>query len=574
MPTVPSSSGAPEKDDPRPPDCRTPSALNSELTVLEKDVPISQSLIWGVQREYYIQRGLKSWTEDTVPQFITNNPLIAEIYARIVLGFLCDCRKQAQDAPCERSARSPLRILELGAGTGKFAFLFLRKMEELLTSHGIRLDTIRYCMTDCSDHLVEAWRANPLLAEFLDRGVLEFGLLGESGQVSPRPVKTTGSQVSETTIGPLVVIANYFFDSLPHDAFSIDEGRVFEVLQTAAAISSNSSNSVPSALASLQLSYRNVLAAPGRYTEPSWKSIVEDYRERLSGATILFPSHALTTLKTIGKLTDGPMLVVTADKGYVHEQDLLLSSNPPKFEFHAPNCFSQMVNFDALAKYFIKSGGDALLPNRHSSSLNVCLFLQGGPADKFPAVRSTYQEAQSNLGPDDLFALLAWLNPHMEEMSVPQILALLRLTRWDPTAFMRIFPVLASQIRNASSERDDLHNAVLLTWANHFPISEHESILAFYCGVILLELRFFHDAASMFKKSQDLSGRSAATSYNLGLCEVGLGRLAEARALMAEAGQRDANFEPAHLAGRALENASRRNVAIDMGPETIVPFRP
>ena len=65
---------------------------------------------------------------------------------------------------------------------------------------------------------------------------------------------------------------------------------------------------------------------------------------------------------------------------------------------------------------------------------------------------------------------------------------------------------------------------MLSTWENHYPLNKDENVLAFYCGVILLELRFFEEAYSMFRKSQQLYAPSATTSYNLGLCCLGLGR--------------------------------------------------
>src|SRR6478609_8029147 len=108
-------------------DARSSPAMNPEPDVLEIDVPLSQSLIWRLQRDFYAQRGLKAWNEDLVPSYITNNPFIAEIYAGIVAAFLQDCMSAAQLSP-----ENPLRILELGAGTGKFSYLFLRKLTALL----------------------------------------------------------------------------------------------------------------------------------------------------------------------------------------------------------------------------------------------------------------------------------------------------------------------------------------------------------------------------------------------------------------------------------------------------------
>lgn len=515
----------------------------SQPVLLESDVPLSQSLIWRLQREFYVHRGLKAWTEDMVPQFITNNPFIAEIYARIVFSFLGDCTRS------EVSTANPLRILELGAGVGKFSYLFLRQLTGLLRAKGIPLETVRYGMTDCSESLIQAWRTNSHLAEFVECGVLEFELLQAGEEIKSAFLSRKG---------PLVLIANYVFDSLPQDAFVIKDGKLFEALVTTMS-PARSGDHATEVLSRLQLSYKDASVTPDRYSDQSWNQILELYRGRLSAATVMFPCAALKTLQNLRGSTDGRMLVLAADKGYAHEDNLLLCQGPPTLEFHATNCFSLMVNFDALGKYFQSIGGEALVPDKNSASLNICAFLQGRPGDQFPATNTAYREAQAAFGPDDLFTLLGWLHPHMQEMSVPQILAVLRLSRWDPVALMRLFPVLARQLRAVSGERNDLRNAVLSTWANHYPVHPSENVIAFDCGVILLELRFFADALSMFKASQKIFGPSAATSYNLGLCSLGLGRSSEALALMVEASELDPAFEPAKLTRQKLEDENKRN---------------
>src|SRR5947209_11676600 len=145
--------------------------------ILETDVPLSQSLIWRLQRDFYGQRGLKVWTEDRVPEYITNNPFIAEIYAHIIVNFLTECIETGGKESHPPSKEHPLRILELGAGHGKFCYLFLKQLLKLLPDA-----PVCYCMTDCSEASLEAWRSNPYLAEFADSGMLEFELLqaGES----------------------------------------------------------------------------------------------------------------------------------------------------------------------------------------------------------------------------------------------------------------------------------------------------------------------------------------------------------------------------------------------------------
>ena len=534
-------------------DARSGPAVNPEPDVLETDVPLSQSLIWRVQRDFYAQRGLKAWTEDMVPSYITNNPFIAEIYAQIVAGFLSDCMQHTGRAPL--SPENPLRILELGAGTGKFSYLFLRKLTALLQARKIPPQMVRYSMADCSESLLAEWRANRYLGEFAKAGILEFQLhRGEDAKPFDLPGGGSSAAARQAT-GPLVVITNSVFDSLPQDAFIVSNGQISEALVTTtrAKQAASVSDTVPQ-LGSLQLSFKNVPVQPDRYAEKSWNGILEHYRSRLPDATVLFPSAALNTLQQLSKSSDGRMLVLAADKGLLYEDDLALLQGPPQLEFHAAShCFSQLVNFDAIARFFYSIGGDALLPQKRFSSLSICAFVAHGPDDKFPATRAAYDETQSTFGPDDLFALMSWLNAHLEEVSVVQALALLRLTRWDTTAFLRLFPVIWRQLRGVAAERDDLRQAVLNTWANRYPVSPAENVLAFNCGVILLELRFYAEALILFKESEQLLGRSAATSYNLGLSALGLGHSADALAYMVEACNLDPEFEPARSTRVRLE---------------------
>jgi hypothetical protein len=527
---------------PSTPDSSATAEATQRWRTLEQNVPLSQSVIWRLQRDFYAQRGLKAWNEDLVPSYITNNPFIAEIFAGIVAAFLRDCMSPAQPTSPSLSRENPLRILELGAGTGKFSFLFLRKLTALLRNHNVPLHLMRYRMTDASEKLVTEWDENAYLKEFVGSGILEFEIFqaGQEHRLQRR--------------GPLVIIANYVFDSLPQDAFAIDNHRIHEILVTTSAAADGEIQS----LKDLRFSYRNSGISSQHYPDNVWNGILEQYRTRLSTATVLFPASALQTLQQLSDSSDGRMLVLAADKGFTHEEDLALAPREPSLDFHAGGrCFSQLVNFDAIGKYFCSKGGEALVPSKHFSSLNLCAFIQRNPGDKFPATHKAYQEAVAAFGPDDLFAIMGWLNAYLEEISLPQALPLLRLTRWDTVAFVRLFPIIARQARTANAERSDLRDAVLSTWKNHYPLNSDENVLAFYCGVILLELRFFQEAYSMFRKSQQLFGPSATTSYNLGLCCIGLGRSRDALELMREACSLDPSFEPAKQSQLKLENQVR-----------------
>lgn len=521
----------------------TQTAERGQQAVLETDVPLSQSLIWRVQRDFYIQRGLKAWTEDRVPEYLTNNPFIAEIYAKIIFNFLQDCTDAADENSRPVSSDNPLRILELGAGHGKFSYLFLKEITQLLRDNAIPSDAVRYYMTDCSPDLIQTWRANRYLARFVERGILSFEFFQAGDEVAQFQPQAIG--------GPLVVIANYVFDSLPQDAFLVKDGKLSEFVVT-----TSRGDNASEALSTLQRSYRTIEVSANRYPDQSWNEILNHYRSRLSDATVFFPVQALKTAQQLASVSDGRMLLLAADKGFAYEEDLLYSQGPPAIEFHGASCFSQMVNFDAIGKYFHSLGGQALLPDKHIPSVSICAFLRGETGDDFPKARAAYRESQEAFGPDDLFTLFAWLNAHMEEMTVPQILAALRLTRWDPVTLLRLFPVLVKQLRSVVTEREGLRSALTRTWANHYPLNANENILAFQCGVILSEMGFYEEALSMFERSRRIVGPSAATSYNQALCAAGLKRNSEALAFVTEACKLDAAFEPARQLRKKLEDES------------------
>lgn len=509
-------------------------------TILEERVPLSRSLIWQMQRKFYAERGLSAWTHDQVPSYITNNAFIAESCAGLIAAFSEDCLSHWGRGIAREK---PLSIIELGAGTGKFSWLLLRRLVASFNERNLALDLLRYRMTESSESQVAVWRGNDCLAEFVHQGLLEFEPL-QAGNAG-------GHQPSLATKGPLVVIANYVFDSLPQDAFSIEDGQLFEFLLT------TYSEGEPHSFQDLRLSFQKGAIGPSRYSDALWNTILEQYRTSFPHATVLFPATTLETLKTLYQASDGRMLVLAADKGFTREPDVALLQGDPPLEFHAGNrCFSQVVNFDALAKYFRARGGDALLPEKHVTNLNVCAFLDRPAGEDFPGTRRAYRRAAGEFGPDDLFALMSWLNAGLDDVPLPQAMALLRLTRWDPHAFTRLFPAIARQARGAMAERDDLRHAVLSTWANHYPLSRDENVLAFYCGVVLLELHFFREAYEMFSKSQQLFGPSATTSYNLGLCCLGMDRPGEALGFMRQACLLDPNFEPARLSRHKLEDQS------------------
>ncbi|RPJ00726.1 MAG: hypothetical protein EHM39_04430, partial [Chloroflexi bacterium] len=115
---------------------------------IESGHPLSKSLLWALQARYFRDQGIAAWSSNTVPSYITSNPSIAHAYARVVFGYLRDLLPTLDTS-------QPVYLLELGAGSGRFAFYFLRRLRELLEwVPGVR---VCYVLSDYARRNVGFW---------------------------------------------------------------------------------------------------------------------------------------------------------------------------------------------------------------------------------------------------------------------------------------------------------------------------------------------------------------------------------------------------------------------------------
>ncbi len=114
-------------------------------------VPFSKSQLWVWQREAYLSLGPKAWSQGFVPSYITSNPFTAKWMANLVIYYL-------KSRPI--NSKEPVTIFDLGAGSGRFSFLFLKEMKKLSDFK------IRYVMTDISEETIAYWKEHPQLKKF------------------------------------------------------------------------------------------------------------------------------------------------------------------------------------------------------------------------------------------------------------------------------------------------------------------------------------------------------------------------------------------------------------------------
>ena len=201
----------------------------------------SQAL-WSQLFEYYEGKAQDAWHSGDVPFHITSNAHQAKAYARLIEAYVDDHRFAAV-ADGKRGARAaldpnePLYIIELGAGHGQFALLLLAELARRFGGGDDgdadrvaprRRQRVVYVATDLAPSNVAAWQRDPRFAAHARSGLLDFAVFDCLSGRELRLRRSGATLAPGTVRNPLVVVANYLFDSLPADAFRVARGALLE----------------------------------------------------------------------------------------------------------------------------------------------------------------------------------------------------------------------------------------------------------------------------------------------------------------------------------------------------------
>ena len=514
-------------------------------SLLETNQRLSESLLWQLQRDYFEQYGIDAWRSGTVPHHITSSPFIADAYARVVMGFLRDCERSLDHS-------QPVHIVELGSGSGRFAYLFLKKFLSLYRSSVLKEIPVKYVMTDFTESNLDYWRTQPWLSPFIKEGSLDLARFDLESDVQIKV--DSGEIVSNTTLrNPLIVISNYVFDSTPQDAFLAADDNLFEILVSLATPQTEIDTADPDVLATVEISTHENLIDGNYYEDPKWNSILLDYKQRLAGTAFLFPTSALRCIENLNRLSSGRMMLLSGDRGYSQDEALKLGRGKPAFALHGS--FSMMVDYQIIGEYCRHLGGEALHPARQAESLNISAFLFGDPLVDFVETRQAYAEAIEKFGPDDFFTLKEGIAQIYNALSLDEILAFLRLSCWDYKRFYECLAAMKQHLPSMSDlQKQQLHETILKVWDSYLPIGE-EVDLAFEMGTLLLEMEFHAEALEFLQRSVDLHGIAPGTAYNIAVCYYGLDQMDRAMEYVDQALNLDCDFAAAKTLRTELEPA-------------------
>jgi tetratricopeptide (TPR) repeat protein len=508
--------------------------------VIETGRPFGRSRIWQLQNEYFAARGVEAWRLGEVPHYVTSNPAIADSYAEIIFAFWRDRRRLAP-----QHGDAPLTICELGAGSGRFAFHFLRRLDALCMQAGVAPQAFRYVLSDAADANLEFWRRHPCFEPWVaDRrlDIAKFDLT-HSGSLA---LQASGDSIGPGSLSqPLVAIANYVFDSIAPDLFRFKDRRAYAAMVSLTIDEDPAGLDATALLARLELRTEYEEMAEPAYPEAWLQRLFGEYRHALRDTHLLFPATGLRALRRLAEFSNSGMLVLTADKG-THRLADLDGQEPPPIVRHGS--VSLAVNYHAFTRSCEHGGGLALVPSRRHRNIGVIGLLMLPDAARHDETRHTYQRHVRDFGPDDFYRVIKHARKTVAQMPVEAILAYLQLSRYDGRQLAHCLPRLMELVAELdAAARHDLVEAIEAVWEMYFPLGERFDLAHGIAG-LLYAMQDYEPALLFYERSMAIYGPDTGTLCNIASCYHRLGEYAIAAAVA----HRILEYEPDNAAAKAL----------------------
>jgi tetratricopeptide (TPR) repeat protein len=453
--------------------------------VIEQHKKFSESCLWRMQRDYFDQEGINAWVNQ-VPFYITSNPYIANCYAQVVMRFIRDTLQNNPEAK-----NHPFYILELGTGSGRFSYYVLKTLHELRKTLGMDDISICYIMSDFTKNNIKYYETHPALQPYLEQGLLDFAIFDMEAERPITLLKKNIRLTPETLINPLTVFANYIFDTISHDAFTVHEGKLYELLLSIATPENN----------------------------PNLDKILDIYKHSLKDSSFLFPIGSIKAIKLLKKLSGNKLFIIASDKGY-SSVEALDHLGHPSLSFHGS--FSMMVNFHALANYFKNSGGDAFLQTPRKG-IKTSVFASNFNLSDMPETSAAIKHYIEGVSAADYFTLHRRMSDAFQECSLDAIAAHMNFTGWDPHIYLKLANRVTTLVDEADSDTinfmaSNMHKMA----ANYYFMPKSECIL-FEIAVFFHSIKRHTDALDYYKQAQQFVGQQFGLYYNMALCEHHLG---------------------------------------------------
>ncbi len=486
--------------------------MESPSFELEPICLFSESDVWQLNQDYYKEAGLSAWQNNVVPHQMTSNSKVGKTYAEIILGLL-------RDLSFKNETTETVYILELGAGHGRLAFHILKHLEYLTANLNIKLPPYCYIISDIVDKSLSFFLKHPQLQTFFDQGKVDVCYFDatESKTLdllhSKRKIKTQDLEQ------PLVLVANYFFDSIPTDLFYVKNKNISSCLSALHSDVDPDKLSEEELIDHMKIKFFKEKVEMPFYEKPIYNEILEDYKNQINDSHIFFPKAGFQCLTNLQNLSKQGVMLLSMDKGF-HRLEELENKEAPELILHGS--FSIWVNYHAFDLFCQKQNGKSLVPSSASFYSPVLCLLLMPDANDYKETAASYENHVNCFGPDDFNGIKRLTYNTISRLNLKELLALVKLSHYDSTFTSKVLPRLKQvMVQISIVERTRLMETLTKVWEMYFNINEPLDF-AYEIGGLLYDLGYYQKALIYFAHSNLQFGDTADVIYNQALCHYQL----------------------------------------------------
>ena len=493
--------------------------------IFESPRPLSESGLWDLLVDFYRDIGPDAWRSGRIPQRITSNGYLADVYASVAGAFLRDWSRHG-------GKETPL-ILEVGGGSGLFAWLFLNRLVRHQPSDEATPD-FDYLLTDAAASNVQAWREIPRLRHLVDAGSLDLGVLKIGGEIAVETSMSRDGSELQLAARPVVLIANYVLDSVPCDLIRIRERRVFQELIFLERADRQDEGADD--FRGLTPHFESKEIHQPYTAHEGVNEVLDGYRDLPHDVCVPVPLETIAFLENFLR-ADFPFLMLAGDLAYT----------TPAFESEPPLILRDYVacttNFHMLGKIFERRGGSTVFGQHADSHFSVGAFIKPSPLVDVPLTREAARHGLYHFTPHDAYNIKRALRDHSGTLDFRMVCAWLRLARFDAYAAGLCIPHLIRIVEEGEPfDRKTLHESLLEAYRYELPeVSEQES-LDIGIAFLFTKAKMYEETVQLLTMSMPEAGRSAERLYLLAVAVKRLGREEEASRLLFEILEGDPSY--------------------------------
>lgn len=477
------------------------------MNILEEGLPLSESILWKLQYNAYKQSGPRAWK-------ISNNPYIARAYAWQTIAALRDWEP-------ELIAEEPVYILEIGAGAGRFSYLFLKELLEHLPIK----QRICLVISDNVDDYLDFWTNHPKLKSYVESGLIDFA--------NYDPTKSTSCQLLRSEVmlenvkNPLIAITNYFYAALPNDLFRYFEGELYEGFPVVAGnnVSVHDLAKNPRKMKEVEVLYKpSPLETFPRYpNDNGFDAVMTSIKDTIAeGTPYLMPIDAMRAIRNLKTLASDRLLIISGDKAFhtVKEIEDNCDHRPMVTDLGDVNID---VNGYALKLYTEYLGGEIQQYARPPrTDYRDILFTHwiihfGKPGtqtqDYFNLLFS------KGFTPLDCHKLIDKALTGEDEFTMDQILSFFQLSNFDPQLLYFYRKLNISELLQSLDESTYhvQYEAIKRVSDHYFWINKEDDILGYLLAQVFYYTQHFAQCREILHELIHQSGDSDQYRYFLGL---------------------------------------------------------